>query len=332
MFGAVITGGLAGLAMGYVLQRGQICFHAMGSGVLSGRWFLARGWLLGVAVAAVGLSVVFLLPLGDGLNRGLAFRPVANIVGGLVIGAGMAIARSCVSGLFYKLGAGMLGAFVGLLAWVGGELVARQVAVPGPTVLGGGDEATLPGLMGAPRLVVALALLVAVLVLLGASRGRDQPAHRWQWSWPMLGAGLAVATVAGWILAELGGSSFGPSTVGASASVADGTPNWWLLAFLVGIVVGGFVAARAAGGFWARGETRVRYVQLAGGGFLLGAGGWIAGGCNLGHGVSGLAQLSVSSFVVVAAMLGGLSATQALVRALLRRPTVPVGDETPSGR
>jgi len=38
----------------------------------------------------------------------------------------------------------------------------------------------------------------------------------------------------------------------------------------------------------------------------LGAGGWIAGGCNLGHGLSGIAQLNVSSFVVVTAMVAGV--------------------------
>jgi len=49
-------------------------------------------------------------PLGADLNTGLAFRPVAHVVGGLLIGWGMAIAQSCVSGLLFKFGAGMLGA------------------------------------------------------------------------------------------------------------------------------------------------------------------------------------------------------------------------------
>jgi len=79
-----------------------------------------------------------------------------------------------------------------------------------------------------------------------------------------------------------------------------------LITFLLGIVAGGTLSARTAGGFWLRGEEPVRYLQLAAGGLLLGAGGWIAGGCNLGHGLSGVAQLNVSSLVVVAAMVGGV--------------------------
>lgn len=306
MIAAAVTGALAGLLMGYVLQRGQLCFHSTIRTSLDGRFLLARGWALGVALASVGLAVLFLLPGTSGLNHGLAFRPVANVAGGLVIGVGMVVARSCVSGLFYKLGSGMLGALVGLAGWAGGELLARQLTVPGPTLLSGGEGATIPGLLGVPRLVVAALILIAVAVALWRRPGRDSPTHNWQWGWPLIGVGLGVAITAGWALASIGGVSFGPSSVGAVASVASGSPNYWLITFLLGIVAGGTLSAHTAGGFWLRGEEPVRYVQLAAGGLLLGAGGWIAGGCNLGHGLSGVAQLNVSSFVVVAAMVAGV--------------------------
>ena len=301
-----LTGALSGLLLGYVLQRGQLCFHAAIRTALDGRFLLVRGWALGVALASVGLALLFLLPGTSGLNHGLAFRPVANVAGGLVIGIGMVVARSCVSGLFYKLGSGMLGALVGLAGWAGGELLARQLTLPGPTVLASGEGATIPGLLGVPRLAVAAIFLIAVLVALWRRPGRQSPSHDWQWGWPQVGVGLAVATTAGWALASIAGSSFGPSSVSAVASVASGSPNYWLVTFLLGIVAGGSLSARSAGDFRLRGEEPVRYVQLAAGGLLLGAGGWIAGGCNLGHGLSGVAQLNVSSFVVVAAMAAGV--------------------------
>lgn len=94
--------------------------------------------------------------------------------------------------------------------------------------------------------------------------------------------------------------------MGAVASVADGPPNYWLIAFVLGIVAGAALSARTAGGIRVRGEEPVRYLQLAAGGLLLGAGGWIAGGCNLDHGFSGVAQLNVSSLLVVAAMVAGV--------------------------
>lgn len=317
MFAALLTGAVAGAVLGYVLQRGQLCFHAAISTALERRFLLARGWALGVALASVGLALLFLLPGTESLNRGLAFRPVANVVGGLIIGAGMVVARSCVSGLFYKLGAGMLGASVGIVGWAAGELAARQLSLPGPTVLGGGIEGTVPGVLGLPRLLVALVALVAVGVWLWRRPGHDLPEKPWQWGWRPIGIGLGITITAGWALAALGGSSFGPSSVGAANSVASGSPNYWLIAFLLGIVAGAAAAARTAGGFWLRGEEPVRYLQLAGGGLLLGAGGWIAGGCNIGHGLSGVAQLNVSSLVVVAAIVVGVAATR---RVLKRRP------------
>lgn len=335
---AVVAGLLAGTAMGYVLQRGQLCFHAMFADAWHRRFLLFRGWALAVVLGAVGLAVVFATPLGQSLNTGLPFRPVANVVGGLLIGWGMAIAQSCVSGLLYKFGAGMAGAVVGILGWIGGEIAVRQVRLPGPTVLPGGDDGTIPGLLGLPRLLVAVLVAAIVAGALWRWRGpaaaqsgatRDgavletEPERRprWQWNWPTLGIALGAVLVVGWMLAAVGGVDFGPSTVGASAGAVAGDPNWWLIAFLLGIVGGGGIAARSSAAFELRGETRVRYLRLLVGGFLLGAGGWIAGGCNLGHGLSGMAQLNVSSIVVVICMALGVGHARAMTRSVSRTRT-----------
>lgn len=313
----VVTGLLAGALMGYCLQRGGLCFHSATTSALRGDRRLISGWLLAIGVASVGLAVLYLLPFADDLNRGLAFRPVENIVGGIVIGVGMVVARTCVTGLFFKLGAGMLGASVGLLGWAIGELLARRVDLGGPTVLSGGDDATVAGVLGVPRLLVAVLLAAAAYALARRQRATDGG-----WTPVRLGLALGGALVAAWVLADLGGSSFGPSSVGAVASVADGDPRVWLISFLLGLIVGGGIAARTSGVFDLRGETSVRYLQLLAGGALLGAGGWIAGGCNLGHGFSGAAQLNVSSFVVVASMVVGVAGTGAVAAALTggRRP------------
>ncbi len=318
MWVAVLTGLVAGTLLGVVLQRSRLCFHSLFAGAWQGRTTLLRGWLLGVAVAGLGLSVVYLAPWSAPLNSGLAFRPVQNVLGGLVIGTGMVVARSCVSGMFYKLGNGMLGATVGLVGWAAGELAMARVPVGGPTVLPGGTGGTIPGVLGVPRLAAAAVLLVlVVLACLGLSRSR-RTQERSGWDWPLTGVALGGVTVAGWLLALLGGATFGPSTVGAARSVQAGTPSWWLVAFLVGIVLGAHLAARVTGEWWPRGETRPRYLQLVAGGFLLGAGGWLAGGCNLGHGLSGAAQLNVSSWVVVGSMalgVGGATRVRGLVAA-----------------
>lgn len=315
---AVGAGAVAGTAMGCVLQRGQLCFHSMFDSAWQGRGELLRGWLLAVAVASVGLSALYLTQWSHGLNTGLSFRPIPDVVGGLVVGAGMVVASSCVSGLFYRLGSGMLGATVGLIGWSVGELSARRIHLGGPTVLPGGPRATFASVLGIPRLGLAGAFLLVVIAALWRWRTTPTPVPAWRWRWPVLGAALGLVTVAGWVLARVGGASFGPSTVGASASIATGTPNWWLIAFLLSIILGAAIAARTTDAAQVRGEQPVRYLQLAIGGFLLGAGGWIAGGCNLGHGLSGVAQLNVSSWVVVLSMALGVGATHAIGRTLFR--------------
>lgn len=304
------TGALAGLLVGYVLQRGDICFHSTFRGVFEHRWGLFKTWALAVAIAAVGLSVVFATGPWDGLNRGLAFRPVANIAGGLTMGVGMVVAGSCNSGLFYKLGAGMLGALAGLAGLGAGELVARSMSIPGPTVLEHGDAATVPEVLGLPRTAVALLVAAAVTFVLFNTGGRQ--GHDWRWGWPVAGLALGIVTIAAWVLAGIGGHSFGPSTVGAFESIAGGDPSWWLIAFLAALVAGSAIGVITTGAGWIRGERPGRYVQLVVGGFLLGGGAKIAGGCNLGHGLSGAAQLNVSSLVVVASIVAGVGAARAV--------------------
>ncbi len=95
-----------------------------------------------------------------------------------------------------------------------------------------------------------------------------------------------------------------------------GAKNWWQVAVVVGIALGAFLSMRASGAtrqaispVWARatGTTtlagRAPLAFIAGFVMLLGA--RIAGGCTSGHGISGMAQLSVGSTVAVAAMFAG---------------------------
>lgn len=315
--------------MGYVLQRGQLCFHAAWSGLLQRSYGLARAWLLGVAVGVLGLTIVFALGPWDQLDQGLAFRPVRNVVGGLTIGVGMVVALSCTSGLFFKLGGGMIGAAVGIVGWaIGDGWVGARLRdeLPDSTALSGGEGATIPGWLGVSRWVVAIPFVIVVVALLFRRRGarRDAPARSWQWRWPVAGVGLGLALVAGWILAGVADASFGPSTVGAVGRWVDGDPNDWLTAFVGFLAVGAVVAARTGGGWWLRKEQLARLAGLAVGGLLLGSGGQIGGGCNLGHGLSGVAQLNVSSWVVVASIIAGIALTRAVAAAVMHRaPRAP---------
>ena len=100
--------------------------------------------------------------------------------------------------------------------------------------------------------------------------------------------------------------------------LAANVKNFWQVALVAGIALGAFVSMKISGTrrqpispIWTRalGSSlpAVRYVVAFGAGFLMLVGARIADGCTSGHGLSGLAQLSVGSTVAVTAMfIGGI--------------------------
>lgn len=102
--------------------------------------------------------------------------------------------------------------------------------------------------------------------------------------------------------------------------------NWWQVGLVGGIAVGAFLSARLSGArrepispIWSRalGSTSPvkRYSVAFIAGFLMLFGARIADGCTSGHGLSGMAQLSVGSTVAVAAMFaGGIGAALLMLR------------------
>lgn len=109
------------------------------------------------------------------------------------------------------------------------------------------------------------------------------------------------------------------------ASHMWGAKNWWQVAVVAGIAIGAFLSMHASGArrrsispAWERatGATTLtaRAPMAFAGGFVMLLGARIAGGCTSGHGISGIAQLSVGSTVAVAAMFAGGIATALLFR------------------
>lgn len=98
-----------------------------------------------------------------------------------------------------------------------------------------------------------------------------------------------------------------------AAKHLNGAKNWWQVAMVVGIALGAFLSASLSGSrrgppspIWQRAlgphAPVTRYAMAGLGGFVMVFGARIADGCTSGHGVSGIAQLAVSSFVTVTAM------------------------------
>ena len=126
------------------------------------------------------------------------------------------------------------------------------------------------------------------------------------------------------------GRSFVVGAKGASRDPATGhfdyiakhvalTPkNWWQVALVVGVAIGAFLSMRMSGArrkpispIWTRALGNAspgrRYTLAFFAGFLMLFGARIADGCTSGHGISGMAQLAVSSTIAVLFMfIGGI--------------------------
>ena len=137
-----------------------------------------------------------------------------------------------------------------------------------------------------------------------------------------LGASSSFVTVGAHIA-----SFFDPTaeSIKYFASHMYGTKNWWQVAVVIGIAIGAFISMRISG---ARRQTispvweRTMGVRTLGArapiafaaGFIMLFGARIAGGCTSGHGISGMAQLSVGSTLAVAAMFAGGILTAMLMK------------------
>ncbi len=338
-----LTGLLAlatGMGLGYILERGDLCFASTLRGLFRRprRLDLLRAYVLSLLVAVPLVQVL--------VRSGLVvpwvppFVPLANVVGGMLFGVGMVVAASCVTGLFYKLGGGMLGTLVALAAWAmadvatySGPLQPVSDAMRQSTVTAAGQPVTMSNLAGPAggMGVAALWVLAAVWLRRSFARGREP-----NWDWPLLGTVVGIFGAAAWLLARAGGSNytFGtsgvPSSLFTAAMSSSSIDELWIPLTLAGLVPGAFLAAALSGTLWVRGESLPRYVALAAGGALMGVGAAIAGGCNLAHALVGVPLLSVGSIVSTLAMIAGVGLAVGARRLLKARISLP-GSSPPAG-
>jgi hypothetical protein len=234
----------AGTAAGAVMTRGGMCFNrALRRAAFERRPTLLRAF--GIAVAAQLLLLPILVAAGvDPLARatrtgGPALLPVAQVVGGLCFGLGMALAGGCVTGMLWKAGAGAAALGIAIAGFAAGELLVRG---PGGDLVVTLDDAArprthaLPELLGVGYAGPALALGAVGLGLL-LTRRRDGAVG---------GLARGAVAAAAWLAEDLAGYGYGLGFVGAAdgtrAAVEHGSEAPFQLFLAVGVVVGAALA------------------------------------------------------------------------------------------
>lgn len=196
---------------------------------------------------------------------------------------------------------------------VGGVLVGSRADLP----------AALPALLGIPTSVV----VVAVVALIGVGLLRvphARPDAR-LWSPEATGLALGITGLLAWLTGAASGWHWGLSMTGPSRSLVAALLGWspdaltWGSWMLIGVPLGTWASARAAGPVSWRVPAWGELFRRLAGGALMGVGGTLAAGCNIGNALTGLSILSLHSAMASAAIVTGAGlalATPGILRAV----------------
>lgn len=314
-----LAGGLTlGVALGWILQRGGFCMNSAFRSLLFEKdKSILQAWLL---VIAINIPVLALLQ-----DLGFIYPQIAPlfwpalIIGGTVFGIGMVIAGGCASGTYYRAGRGMLGSWAALVGFLfgtaamdGGVLVFFQHYLRRPTLEIRGREPTVFTLLGVEQ---GIGRWIVITVLVGSIGWYLLQAPKQKfvfgWGWKKTGFLVGLVSLATWILSALVGRDYGLSFTQPSVALVrlittgDGSGVGLPFYMLLGVPLGSFYSAYRKGeAAWSVPDSKT-LVRQAGGGITMGLGAALAGGCNIGHGITGLATLGLGSILGVFSIMVG---------------------------
>jgi hypothetical protein len=309
----VWTGLLIGLIFGALLQRGRVCFNSAFRDVK----LIKDNYVFKIGILTVALSMIFFhfaAQFGWIRMSPPTFNWISTILGAFVFGMGMVLAGGCASGVTYRIGEGLTTAWMaafaygltafaaqrGALSFIRNGLSSFNVtvanenemytAVTGPT---------LSSLLGISPWIPAL--IVAALLLWYVFGTKTTP-RKSTMDWRLLSVLLAIVAVVAYILSFAAGRNYGLGITGSWValwnSFLTGAKLNWASLLIIGIIVGATITAVVNKEFKLRMPKQPStYAKVLLGGFLMGLGATLAGGCNIGHFLTGLPMLGISSIL-----------------------------------
>jgi uncharacterized membrane protein YedE/YeeE len=343
----ILTGLAIGLVFGFVLQRGRFCMNsAFRDIIFINDLSLFRAYLLSVVVAIIGANLMEDLGLLISINsetgqiiseelRRQAFVPVANILGGYLFGTGIVLAGGCGSGILYRVGEGLMAAWMAVLGFFLGIAITLhgwlspiyEWLISIEVEIAGKNNPALWDLVGGGlKIKWIIITFFSLLTLLFVVKGRlfGKPLGRgYYWSTAGLLVGV-VAVVAWWLSSYFGGSPRGLSftnptkefffslITGSSDAANDPEFNFfgifkstWGALYVIGVPLGSYISARNLKEFKWKTPPAEELLTVFLGSIIMGIGAALSGGCNIGHGLTGISTMAISSIVTTIFILLG---------------------------
>ena len=303
---AVLFGLIAGAIFGVAAQRSRFCLRAATVEFARGAMGPSVSvWLLTFSTALVWVQAAQLLGLMNSADARMMAVPGSwsgAVIGGLMFGAGMVLARGCSGRLLVLAATGNLRSVVsGLIFAVVAQMTLSGMLAPARDKLAmlwitsDGRNMDLLSTLGLPQAAgLAIGLAIAALALVLSRRNRIGARRL------VFASGVGFAVAVGWVLTfSLSQVAFDPVQI-ESASFTGPSANTLMfvldrsavLEFDIGLVPGVFIGAFGAAA-WAKelkfqafdGPAPMRKAMI--GAALMGFGGMLAGGCAIGAGVTG---------------------------------------------
>lgn len=329
---AGLFGLVTGVFFGIAAQRSAFCLRAatveFARGQMGARMSV---WLLTFSTAVVWVQGAQLLGLFDaGQARMMAITGTWSgaVIGGLIFGAGMVLARGCSGRLLVLAASGNLRSVVsGLIFAVVAQMSLHGMLAPTRDWLArlwmtpNGRNVDLGAVLHLPQgTTLVFGLLVAILALVLSRRNQIGTPRL------IFASGVGFAVALGWVLTfSLAQVAFEPVSV-TSASFS-GPSSKTLMMFLTptpeidfdtglvpGVFLGAFLAAFFSGEFKMEGfsdPASMRRAML--GAALMGFGAMLAGGCAIGAGVTGSSIFVATAWLALFCMWIGAMATDYLL-------------------
>lgn len=328
---AALFGLLTGLVFGISAQRSSFCLRA--ATVEFARRSIGPSvsvWLLTFSTAVVWVQAAQYFGLFDADQSrmmSVAGSWSGAVIGGVIFGAGMVLARGCSGRLLVLAASGNLRAVVsGLIFAVVAQMSLHGWLAPLRDALArvwttpGGRNVDFIAILHLPKLAgLAIGLCIALLALFYARRNRISFATL------IFASGVGFAVALGWVLTfSLAQQAFEPGSI--TSATFSGPSAKTLMFFLLstpsldfdvglipGVFLGAFLAAMLAGDFKFQGfsnESTMRRSML--GAAMMGFGAMLAGGCAIGAGVTGGSIFAATAWLALFCMWIGAGVTDFL--------------------
>lgn len=329
---AALFGLITGAIFGVAAQRSSFCLRAA-TVEFARRQMGPRlsVWLLTFSTAVIwvqGAQLLGLFRSADARMMAVAGSWSGAVIGGLMFGLGMVLARGCSGRLLVLAASGNLRALISGLIFavvaqmsLHGWLSPLRQAIAGLWVTPAGRNVDLIAALHLPQISgLLLGLVIAVLAIWLALRARLG------WATLVFASGVGFAVAVGWVLTfALAQQAFDPVSV-TSATFSGPSANMLMfvltenpqldfdIGLIPGVFVGAFLAAMLGGnfalqGFEGAGQMRRSMIGAA----LMGFGAMLAGGCAIGAGVTGGSIFAATAWLALIAMWVGAMLADVLI-------------------